>query len=279
MPEIAEVETVRRVLKSRILNKPIKKVTIWYPGMILSNIDEFKSKLINESFIDIKRRGKYLLLETNKYYLISHLRMEGKYYIKTIDDPKEKHEHVEFLFNDNTVLRYKDVRKFGIMKLINKDELDKESSINKLGPEPLSNSLTIDTLYNNLIKKNTNMKTSLLDQEVMSGLGNIYADEVLFASRISPFRIANTITKEEVKRIIDTSNRIISKAIEEGGTTIRSYTSSIGVEGNYQNFLQVHKREGMPCNICNTKITRTKLNGRSTYYCPKCQSVTNKEVK
>lgn len=271
MPEIAEVETVRRTLNKNILNKKIVDVKVIYPKMVENDILYFKKNIINKNFININRRGKWLIFELSDFYLISHLRMEGKYFIKPCLDNIEKHEHVIFVFDDKSSLRYHDTRKFGRMKLIPKDELANCEEINKQGYEPMDKNLTKEYLFQKLKKKNVAIKTALLDQTIISGLGNIYVDEVLFLAQINPLRIAKNINIEECQKIIDAANKIIPKAIEEGGTTIKSYTSSLGVIGNYQNYLLVHKKEKMPCKNCNTLIRRVKVNGRSTYYCPNCQ--------
>lgn len=271
MPEIAEVETVRRTLNKNILNKKIVDIKVLYPKMIENDIDYFKKNLINKSFININRRGKWLIFELSDFYLISHLRMEGKYFIKLRFDKIEKHEHVIFTFDDNSTLRYHDTRKFGRMKLILKEEFANCEEINKQGYEPMDKNLTKEYLFQKLGKKNIAIKTALLDQTIISGLGNIYVDEVLFLAQINPLRIAKNINIEECQKIIDAANKIIPKAIIEGGTTIKSYTSSLGVIGNYQNYLLVHKKENKPCVNCNTLIKRVKVNGRSTYYCPNCQ--------
>ena len=271
MPEIAEVETVRNVLKKKILNKKIIDVNILYPKMIESNIDEFKNVIINNSFKDILRRGKWLIFELNDYYLISHLRMEGKYFIKYINSNIDKHEHVIFTFDDNTQLRYHDTRKFGRMKLIKKEELKDCVEIQKQGYEPGDKDLTSSYLLAKFKNKKIPIKTVLLDQSIISGLGNIYVDEVLFASGINPLKETSLINEEEAKKIISTSKSIIEKAILNGGTTIRSYTSSLGVTGSYQNYLKVHQRLNEKCYNCGSIINKISVNGRGTYYCPKCQ--------
>lgn len=267
MPELAEVQTVREVLKKQILNKKIKDIKILYDRIIENDLNFFKDSLINNKFIDIKRRGKYLIFETENNYLISHLRMEGKYFIKDHEDKIEKHEHIIFYFDDFT-LRYHDTRKFGRMKLINKDEID--NYFKDLGPDA-NTYKDYDKLYKIIKNKKLPIKSILLDQSILAGLGNIYVDEVLFASNINPLKIGMNITKEEVKNILESSNKILEKAIIEKGCTIRSYTSSLGVKGNYQNFLMVHTKEGLPCPMCNTIIEKTRVGGRGTYFCPKCQ--------
>lgn len=271
MPEIAEVETVRRVLKKQVLNKKIKNVNILYEKMLESNPKEFKEKLVGLEFKDILRRGKWLIFDLGDYYLTSHLRMEGKYFVKSSNDELLKHEHIIFSFVDGTDLRYHDTRKFGKMCLLKKDELDSYEGIKKQGIEPIDEKLSKEYLYESFKKSKLPMKTLLLDQTIISGLGNIYADEVLFASRINPLKKGIDITVDECQNIVDSSKKIIEQAIKNGGTTIRSYTSSLGVVGTNQNYLKVHKREGKKCFICNSIIERVKVGGRSTYFCSKCQ--------
>lgn len=274
MPEIAEVETVRNTLKKRILNKPIKSVNVRYPKMIESNLEEFKKILVGRSFLDIKRRGKWLIFDLGDYYLLSHLRMEGKYFIKNHEEELNKHEHVIITFTDDNDLRYHDTRKFGRMNLIKKEDLEVAEEIAKQGLEPGDKNLTAKYLVDKFKKKRLPIKTVLLDQTIISGLGNIYANEVLFAAGIDPLKKACDVSLEEASRIVTESNRIIKAAIKMGGTTIKSYTSSLGVTGRFQQYLCVHKREGMPCLKCGTTILNMKINGRSTYFCPKCQGVT-----
>lgn len=271
MPEIAEVETVRNTLKKRILHKKILDVRVFYKPIILNDEKEFKEILLNKEFIDIKRIGKWLLFETKDYYLLSHLRMEGKYFLKNKNEPIEKHEHVEFIFQDNLSMRYHDTRKFGRMKLVKKEELYDFEGIKKQGIEPISDSLTKEYLYEKLKKRNLPLKTLLLDQTIISGLGNIYADEVLFDAKIHPLKSGKDITIEECGRLKESSKKIIEEAIKMGGTTIRSYTSSLGVTGRFQQNLMVHKRENEECKICKNPIKRIKVGGRSTYYCEICQ--------
>ncbi len=264
MPELAEVETVRNVLKKKVLNKPIKNIKVIYEKIIENKIDEFKEKLINDKFIDIKRKGKYLIFETNKYYLISHLRMEGKYFLKDINEKIEKHEHVIFYFDDFT-MRYHDTRKFGRMKIINKDKIN--DYFKNLGPDANSN-IDPNYLYEKIRNKRIPIKTILLDQSIISGLGNIYVDEVLYHAKINPFKKGVDITLKNTKDILSASKKVLDNAIKYKGTTIRTYTSSLGVKGEYQDYLMVHTKE--KC-LCGNDIKKEKIGGRMSYYCPKCQ--------
>ncbi len=271
MPEIAEVETVRNVLKKQILNKKIVDVDILYPKMIESNVKDFKKDLINKSFIDIKRKGKWLIFELEDRYLLSHLRMEGKYFIKDKKEAIAKHEHIIFTFEDEQTLRYHDTRKFGRMNLIKKEDLENTQCIKKQGLEPLDDQLTASYLLAKFKNKKLPIKTVLLDQTIISGLGNIYANEVLFYAQINPLKKALELTKEECAKIVEGCRQIIKQAIEMGGTTIKSYTSSLGVTGRFQQKLKVHKKEGQKCVKCGSLIKKIKIGGRSTYYCEVCQ--------
>ncbi len=271
MPEIAEVETVRNTLKGRILNKKITDVKVHYKNMIESDINTFAKDLINDEFIDIKRKGKWLIFETNERYLLSHLRMEGKFFIKDANEAKGKHEHVTIYFEDNTTLRYEDTRKFGRMNLVKKEDLETTESIAKQGFEPGDKNLTSSYLLDKFKNKRLPIKTVLLDQTIISGLGNIYVNEVMFYAKINPLKEAKSISREECDLIVKGSDEIIREAIKMGGTTIKSYTSSLGVTGRFQQNLKVHKREGEACLVCGTIINNIKIGGRSTYYCPKCQ--------
>lgn len=271
MPELPEVETVRNTLKRKILQKKIQEIKVLYPKIVTGDVNEFKKKLQGKKIVDIERRGKWLLFDLEDYYLLSHLRMEGKYFLKNKKDAIEKHEHVIFTFEDGSDMRYHDTRKFGRMILTLKENLNEVEAIAKLGIEPGSKKLTKDYLYQKFQKKELPIKTLLLDQTIISGLGNIYANEVLFDAGINPFKKGKNISLEECEKIRKSSKKIIENAILEGGTTIRSYTSSLGVTGRFQNRLMVHKKEAEACPKCGKTIKNEKIGGRSTYYCSNCQ--------
>ena len=270
MPELPEVETVKEVLKKQILNKEFKFVDIYLPKIIGESDDELETTLPGQKINDIKRRGKWIIFDLDNYYLLSHLRMEGKYFIKGLED-KEKHEHVIFTFTDDTSLRYHDTRQFGKLHLYNKKDYNLIKPLAKLGPEPWDENLTVKYLKEKLKTKRIPIKSSLLDQTILVGLGNIYVNEVLFLSNVNPIRPSNKVTNKELKVIIENTKKVLEKAIISGGTTIRSYTSSLGVTGMFQNELYVHEREGEPCHVCQTKIEKIKVGGRGTYFCKNCQ--------
>ncbi len=267
MPELPEVETVKETLKKKILNKKVEDVKIYYNGIIATDLKEFE-KIKNQTFLDIKRRGKWIVFELNDHYLLSHLRMEGKYHLKEKKEELKKHEHISFVLNNNKELRYMDTRKFGKMHLIKKDEINK-SPLFLLGPEP--EDLTYKYLKEKFSKKTIPIKTAILDQTILVGIGNIYADEILFLSKINPFRKTSSLKKNEIEAIIKNTKLVLDKATKLGGTTIRSYTSDEGISGKFQNELYVHGKEGEQCSSCSDIIKKTRIGGRGTYYCEKCQ--------
>lgn len=266
MPELPEVRTVASVLRNKLLNKKITNIKIIYPKMIETESLDF-NKLIGKKLTNIDTKGKFLIFTFEDLYLISHLRMEGKYFIKGLDERLEKHEHIVFEFG-NLSVRYHDTRKFGRMILVS--NIDDYKSLKKVGYEPFDKRLTKELLKDNL-KSKLPIKELLLNQSIIAGLGNIYVNEVLFASKINPLKPGENISLNECQSILDNSVRILNEAIKYGGTTIKSYTSSLGVTGKYQDFLMVHKKEGEPCKVCSSIIKNIKVGGRSTYYCPNCQ--------
>ena len=270
MPELPEVETVKEALKRKILNRKIVDVNVLYNNIVeYPKVTSFKEEIINETINDIKRRGKWLVFVLDNYYLLSHLRMEGKYNIRGKDEEITKHEHVIFYLDDNTSLRYNDTRKFGRMYLIKKEDFLTCKPIKDLGLEPFSNELTKEYLKEKYKKLNKPIKTIILDQSIIVGIGNIYADEILFLSRINPLTLASELDDNDLDNIIKYTKEVLSSAIKSGGTTIRSYTSEEGVHGRFQQNLLVHTKD--ICPVCNNKIEKIKVGSRGTYYCSNCQ--------
>lgn len=272
MPELPEVETVKESLKLRLSNKKIIRARVLWDNIIAyPSKDEFIKEIANQTISDVKRRGKFLMFDLDDYFLLSHLRMEGKYFFKKIGDSIDKHEHVIFELDDNTELRYRDTRKFGKMYLIKKEDIDKIGPLVELGLEPWDNKLTSKYLLDKFKNKRLSIKTVLLDQSIIVGIGNIYADEILFLCKINPLKKCNLITEEEANNIIKYTRSVLEEAIKMGGTTIRTYSSVDGVHGLFQKELLVHGKDKDTCPECNTKIEKIRVGGRGTYYCPNCQ--------
>lgn len=272
MPEKPEVITVTKKLEKRLLNRKITDCKVYYESIIdYPSSKEFISKIKGQTMNSFSTRGKWIVIELERDYLLTHLRMEGKFFFREKDSPLEKHHHVVFTIDDSEELHFQDVRKFGRMKLIPKEKINDMPPFTELGLEPWDKNLTSNYLKEKLAKKKVPIKTALLDQSIITGIGNIYDDEILFLSHINPLTKANTLSLTDLDNIIKNTIITLDKAIKEGGTTIRNYTSEEGVTGLFQNHLYVHTKAGEACPNCGTTIIKIKVNGRGTYYCPKCQ--------
>lgn len=272
MPEKPEVVTVVSNLKKIILDKKITGCNIYWDNIIAYPIsNEFKETIIGQMIHSVESRGKFIVIGLDDYALLIHLRMEGKFMFRDRNDEIAKHEHVEFILDDEVSFRFHDVRKFGKMYLIPKDEVNKRKPLCELGLEYYDTNLTKNYLYEKIHNKKLPIKTVLLDQSIIAGIGNIYDDEILFMSGVSPTRRSCDVTLDECDKIIKNTKIVLEEAIQLGGTTIKSFTSSEGVHGLFQNKLLVHNRKGQKCPNCSTIIEKIKIGGRGTYYCSKCQ--------
>ncbi|MGM0436168.1 MAG: DNA-formamidopyrimidine glycosylase [Bacillota bacterium] len=271
MPELPEVETVRRSLYPLIKDRTIEDVIVYYPTMIKDmDADAFKTKVIGKTFNDIGRLGKHLMFKVGELTMIIHLRMEGKFLIKQKDTPKDTHEHLRFILSDGRALSYYDVRKFGTLHLREDKDLFITKPLMHVAAEPISDAFDI-TEFKRKLDSNRPIKAAILDQTVISGIGNIYADEILFCARIHPETIARTLTPYRVKKLAHCAKDILNRAVESGGTTIRTYKNALGIDGMFQLHLNVHMREGEACKNCGRTIKKEKVAGRGTYFCPTCQ--------
>ncbi|OUC51288.1 DNA-formamidopyrimidine glycosylase [Eggerthia catenaformis] len=266
MPELPEVETVRQTLKHFVLNKKIISADLRYPKIIEDEPEIFKQAVSNKKILDIDRMGKYLifLLEEQTVF-IAHLRMEGKFNIKSTDTFYQKHDHIIFHFDDGTDMRYNDTRKFGRMKLVGMNYVD-EPPLSQLGKEPFD--ITEEELYRKIHHSSLAVKTVLLDQHIMSGIGNIYANEICFHMKIDPRTKASRLSKKRTRELIEISVSVLKEAIKQGGTTIHSFDAN-GIHGLFQVKLSVHGQKN--CIVCKNSIKKIMLNGRGTYFCPFCQ--------
>ncbi len=272
MPEKPEVITVSKTLERELLGRKIRTCHVYWDNIIAyPTCQKFIEQIQNQAIHSVTTRGKFLVLALDDYSLLIHLRMEGKFLFRKEDDDISKHEHVEFILDDGRSFRYHDVRKFGKMYLIPKEDTYQVKPLSELGYEYDDPLLTKEYLYQKIHRKSLPIKTVLLDQSIIAGIGNIYANEILYLSGISPFRKASKITKQECQNIIDQTIIVLNHAITLGGTTIRSFTSEEGVHGLFQNELYVHGKAGEACNHCGSVLKKEFIGGRGTYYCPKCQ--------
>lgn len=271
MPELPEVETVRRGLERLVVGKEISSVQVGVPKMIVTGAEEFIDYLPGQVIQSVGRRGKYLLFYLTDFVLISHLRMEGKYLLFPDAVPDNKHFHVFFKLTDGSTLVYQDVRKFGTMEIVQESDLESYFEKRKLGPGPTEADFALAPFRETLSKSKKPIKPFLLEQRLVVGLGNIYVDEVLWASHIHPNRSAMSLKKEETDRLHQEIIRTLQLGIEKGGSTIRTYRNALGMDGTMQDYLQVYGKTGEPCATCGTPIEKIKLGGRGTHFCPRCQ--------
>ncbi|MDR0691335.1 MAG: DNA-formamidopyrimidine glycosylase [Streptococcaceae bacterium] len=281
MPELPEVEIIRRGLEQYVLGKTIKKVDVLFAGIVdAPEVAVFSEKLQGERIEAILRRGKFLIFKLANHDLLSHLRMEGKYeFHEQKEEMVAKHVHVIFTFTDDTQLCYKDTRKFGRMTLVEKDQACFYKGLQKLGPEPTVADFSFLIFWKQLANLKKSIKPLLLEQKLVVGLGNIYADEVLWKVQIHPRQPGNTLLQKEVSALHQAIIEILAQAIAKGGTTIRSYQNAWGKIGHFQSELKVYGRMGKPCFRCEAKIEKIQLTGRGTHYCPKCQKVYERQSR
>ncbi|CUP97567.1 MAG: DNA-formamidopyrimidine glycosylase [Turicibacter sp.] len=281
MPELPEVETVKEALNQTVKGQTIKEIELRYEPMVKNmSAAEFKEKLINQTIQAVSRRGKYLVFHFDDYQLLSHLRMEGKYFYVDSDFELNPHVHVIFTLENGKRLLYQDTRKFGTYHLYDKAiDLETTAPFQVLGLEPFATEFTPSYVKEKIQNKKKPIKSLLLDQTVVCGLGNIYVDEVLYRARLHPLTSSSELTDKDIENVVKYTVEVLARAIELGGTTIRTFRSSHGVSGTFQNELLVHQRKGENCYECHTPIEKIKVGGRGTYFCPTCQKLTAKEMK
>lgn len=270
MPELPEVKVVAKSLEQTIKNQKIIDIKIINEKFIKEiNAQDFINAIINQTIINVSNYGKFILIFlSNKKVILSHLRMEGKY---TIIQNKifPKHTYLIFKFESGWYLCYSDSRMFGTFHLRELENYNKIPPLSKLAKTPEQSD--VNEIFLKFQKKNIAIKSALLDQSLVVGLGNIYVNEALWAAQINPTRSAKSISKKELSLILEHSTRIMDASFALGGSSILSYESLNSQKGSYQNFLQVHTKQNKPCSRCNNLISKIKVNGRGTYYCAFCQ--------
>lgn len=274
MPELPEVETIRRVLEPQIKGLTITAVTVNRPEVIgHPTVEGFCQALTGQTIDTMTRRGKFLsvLLDSGDYFML-HLRMTGCLLLTSADYPMEKHTHIVFHLSSGDELRFSDTRRFGRFWLFRKGESDTYSGMDKLGLEPFDNGLTAGYLQQHFGKRKKAIKECLLDQSVIAGIGNIYSDEILFDAKIHPGRPANSLTEAEWGRLAVAIPERLAYFIEKNALTPAEYLESKGQDYRNTPFLQVYGHGGEPCPVCGATLCRMIVGGRSSVYCLKCQS-------
>lgn len=285
MPELPEVETIRRDLARRIVKDKVVAVEIRDKKTVKNNAPVLHTRVVGQKVAGVDRKGKLLALELESgEYILIHLKMTGQLiwrsghkivagghsFNDSACDFSERFTRVVFTFSSGGKLYFNDMRRFGYVVVVTKEEKEKVFA-NNFGPEPLTKEFTLETFGKLFAKRTTNIKALLLNQKLIAGLGNIYVDETLFAAGIRPTRRANTITKQEVAKLYREINRIIALAIKHRGTTFYSFVDCEGEKGSFVHLLKVYDRTGEKCKKCGGLVAKTRVAGRGTHYCPKCQ--------
>lgn len=271
MPELPEVETIAQDLSSKLKGLQIKSVRIIYPPILRNEELSLISDLKGRKVIGVRRRGKMLLIDFERNLsLLIHLKMTGQLLFYPREEPLDKHTHFILSFKDkNNELRFRDVRKFGFISCLRSFDVSRADELKDLGPEPLE----IDFPYFKKLfhGRKARLKSLLLNQNFIAGIGNIYADEVLFLAKLHPLTPASHLSDDDLKRLLKAMRNVLRKAIIHKGSSIRTFTNAEGKRGNFQDYHQVYGRESLFCFICREKIKRLRLGGRSSFFCPRCQ--------
>lgn len=287
MPELPEVETLKLGLSSRIVNKKIKNLTVLNTNSFIDYSSK-QDKIIGSTIKTINRRGKLLIIKlSNNYNLLVHLKMTGQLVFvgknrfgaghpndSLVGNLPDKSTRVEIFFDDDTKLYFNDQRKFGWIRLVKNKDLANVKFLQKLGPEPLEKEFTFEVFKKRIFKHpNANIKAVLLNQEVLAGIGNIYADESLWGAKIHPSSKVSNISLSKLKNLFKEIIYILNLSIEKGGSSNRNYVNADGKKGSFTEFARVFRREKLNCPRCSTAIEKIRVAGRGTHICPKCQKI------
>jgi len=287
MPELPEIEIVKRSLFKKINKAKIVNVKINNKNLRYKITDALPKKLINEKILKISRRSKYLIFHFKNKLLLAHLGMSGKFLIIRSKDKKmfktsfyydldilAKHNHIHFILNNGLELIYNDVRRFGFFKLFENIKLKEITYLKKLGPEPFSVLFCIKYVQKFIKNRKKNIKNLLMDQTFVSGLGNIYVNEALFLSKIHPLRQCSNLERKSIKNLIYNIRKVLKIAINQGGSSIRDFKNVYGKSGNFQQFFNVYGQENKNCSriSCKGKIKKISISNRSSFYCNSCQN-------
>lgn len=274
MPELPEVETVRQILiKTGIIGKTIQKVEIYKNKLIKETTEkEFIDLLSGQTIHKIERKGKWLFFMLDTHVLISHLGMTGKYFVdeKLLGSEKKK---IIFCLGDSQELIYCDSREFGNFRLQALDIYQQLEPYKNIGLDLLNEQVSAEYLFSCYQKRKVPIKIALLDQNIISGIGNIYASEILFAAKIHPLKKTNELTYQEIEKIISLAQSILKEALKLGGTSAFDFINPLAKKGKYQSKLKVYARTKKPCYVCTSLIEDKEINSRNTFFCTQCQTI------
>lgn len=276
MPELPEVETIIRSLSSKLIGLEVSSFNFFFPGVLRNSDQSILEKLEGKKVIRLRRRGKWILIDfESDLSLVCHLKMTGQFLFFPSKRPLDKHTHFILSFKDSrNELRFRDVRKFGSISFHPTPEVLKFLN---LGPEPLR--VSFSRFRKLFLRRRGRLKNLLLNQSFVAGIGNIYADEILFEAKLHPRVPAFLLEEEDLLRLWKAMRSILRKAIESRGTSIRNFRDAEGQEGGFKNRLRVYGKESEPCSRCGKEIERLRLGGRSSFFCPQCQEEKNRGVE
>ena len=273
MPELAEVETLMLYLKKNILNQEIVSFQKNRNNLRYELSPELQKLTENSTIIDIQRRAKFLNIKlSNHNSLVVHLGMSGRLTVQPKGYKTKKHDHIQIVFASGKQLVFNDARRFGMIYGCLSNEFDKQAFLKNMGAEPLMDEFNALYLEKKLKNKHTPIKTAIMDSRIVVGVGNIYAAESLFTSGINPEHIAADLSSAEIARLVDAIKIVLTKAIKAGGTTLRDFVNGDNKPGYFKQELNVYGRAGKPCYFCQSTIEKVKQSGRTSFFCPKCQS-------
>ncbi len=270
MPELPEVETTRRGIQPLIQGHTIQHILVRDSRLRWPVPRNLNARLQGQSILDVTRRGKYLLLTTQAGTLIMHLGMSGSLRVVACDMPAEKHDHIDIVLDNQHCLRLRDPRRFGAVLFTDGDPAQHEL-LRDLGPEPLDKAFNAEYLFHKSRKRTACIKSFIMDSHIVVGVGNIYANEALFAAGIHPRRAAGKVTRAQYTSLVQAIKDVLRAAIKAGGTTLRDFTRSDGKPGYFRQSLQIYDREGEPCPRCSKPISLAVIAQRASYYCTHCQ--------
>lgn len=273
MPELPEVEIIKRELEGRVLGATIEDT--YQSQKLLRMPMPDLSRLIGEKIISVQRRNKYIVIQTIQHWIVIHLGMTGRLTIES-DDVLKKHTHYRLKLSDKLYIKYEDARRFGLITLY---EISKEPNMNalpllkSLGVEPFGDAFTPELVYEVTRNRKIAIKKLIMDSNIICGIGNIYASEILFLCGLHPLKNSNEISKEDASNIYRHTKEVLSKSISLGGSSISDYVHTNGAKGEMQNFYNTYGRYGQECKVCKTSIEKENVGGRTAYFCPTCQHI------
>ncbi len=273
MPELPEAENICRALDRALRGRTITRVEVFTPAMRTSLLPLKSAELEGVRIVGARRRGRYVVADlSDGRALLMHFGMSGVVRVEGAEVPRRKHEHVFLHLDDGRIFRFECTRRFSLLEVVSEFDADRwPSSLGKLGAEPLSDKFDGDYLYSASRRRQVAVKLLLMDNSVVTGIGNIYANEALFAAKVSPLRPAAELTRAECRRLVAAAKEILLRAIDAGGTTISDFLNVDGTEGKFVQELKIYGRAGQPCPVCGSVVESVRQGGRSSFYCPKCQ--------